>query len=246
VRVFRLPGVFGKWCRPHYNSVVATFCHCVARGEPINVSDPARVLDLVHVGDVVRAFVGLLDGVEPPMQGQYCGVEPVHQIALGALADKIRGFREARTTLEVTDLEDALTRLLHSTYLSYLPDGGFAYSLDQRVDPRGELAELLRSRHFGQIFVSRTRPGITRGNHYHDAKFEKFVVVEGEAVVRFRSLLGGGVSEYPVSGRDFKVVDIPPGYTHHIENVGSADLVVLFWASEPFDQQRPDTWAKEV
>jgi UDP-2-acetamido-2,6-beta-L-arabino-hexul-4-ose reductase len=246
VRVFRLPGVFGKWGQPNYNSVVATYCHNVARGLAISVSDPDRVIELVHVDDVVRVFVGLLDGQEVPSSDGFCGVEPVHRIALADLAGRIQAFRNSRSTLEIPDFSDSLTRLLHSTYLAYLPEGGFAYQLQQRVDARGELAELLRSRHFGQIFVSRTRPGITRGNHYHDAKVEKFVVVEGEAVVRFRSLLGGGVSEYPVSGRDFTVVDIPPGYTHHIENVGKSDLVVLFWASEPFDPQRPDTWAEEV
>lgn len=246
VRVFRLPRVFGKWCRPNYNSVVATFCHSIARGFPIEVSDPKRVVELVHVDDVVRAFVGLLDGIEPAVHDGFCSVRPVYSIALGDLASTLQGFRESRTTLNLPDLADDVTRLLYSTYVSYLPEDGFAYPLEQRRDPRGELAELLRSHHFGQIFVSRTRPGITRGNHYHDAKVEKFVVVEGEAVIRFRSLLGGDVIEYPVAGGDFKVVDIPPGYTHNITNVGSRDLVVLFWASERFDPARPDTYPKEV
>lgn len=219
VRVFRLPGVFGKWCRPNYNSVVATFCHSVARGVPIAVSDPARVLDLVHVDDVVRTFLAVLDGGEPSTEGGYCRVEPVHHIRLSDLAERIQRFGDSRRTLEVPDFADELTRLLHSTYLSYLPEGEFAYALKQRVDARGELAELLRSSHFGQIFVSRTRTGITRGNHYHDAKVEKFVVVEGEAKLRFRSIVDGKVTEYSVSGRDFVVVDIPPGYTHHIEIV---------------------------
>lgn len=246
VRVFRLPGVFGKWCRPNYNSVVATYCHNLARDMPIVISDPGRVVELVHVDDVVAAFVGLLEGTEPPRAGEHCTVSRVFAVTLGRLAETIRAFRESRRTLEVPDLADDLTRLLHSTYLSYLPEGQFAYALQQRADARGELAELLRSPHFGQIFVSRTRAGITRGNHYHDAKVEKFAVVEGEAVVRFRGVLGGAVSEYRVSGRDFKVVDIPPGYTHNISNVGDSDLVVLFWASEPFDPGRPDTYAEEV
>jgi UDP-2-acetamido-2,6-beta-L-arabino-hexul-4-ose reductase len=246
VRVFRLPGVFGKWCRPNYNSVVATFCHNVARGIPIEVSDPAREIDLVHVDDVVRAFVGLLDGAEPPREGDFCAVRAVHRASLGELARLVTSFRDSRRTLEVPDLSDELTRVLHSTYVSYLPEDGFAYALEQRRDPRGELAELLRSARFGQIFVSRTRPGIARGNHYHDAKVEKFVVVEGEALIRFRSVLGAEVLEYPVSGREFKVVDIPPGYTHDIRNVGTGDMVVLFWASERFDPGRPDTYAKDV
>lgn len=246
VRVFRLPGVFGKWCRPNYNSVVATFCHNIARGIPVEISDPQRVVELVHVDDVVRAFVGLVDGAEAPGEGDFSTVRPMYRLALGELARTLHSFRDSRKTLEVPDLADDLTRLLHSTYVSYLPEDGFAYALDQRRDARGELAELLRSTHFGQIFVSRTRPGITRGNHYHDAKVEKFIVVEGEAVIRFRSLLGADVIEYPVSGRDFRIVDIPPGYTHNITNVGSGDIVVLFWASERLDPGRPDTHAKEV
>lgn len=246
VRVFRLPGVFGKWCRPDYNSVVATFCHKMARGLPIAVSDPERVVELVHVDAVVRAFVGLLDGVEPPREGEFCRVQPAYRISLGGLAETLGGFGDSRRTLEVPDFADELTRLLYSTYQSYLERGQLAYALEQRCDHRGELAELLRSRHFGHIFVSRTRPGITRGNHYHDSKVEKFVVVDGEAIVRLRSVLGEEVVDCPVSGRDFKVVDIPPGYTHNITNVGSGDLVVLFWASEPFDPERPDTWPLEV
>jgi UDP-2-acetamido-2,6-beta-L-arabino-hexul-4-ose reductase len=141
---------------------------------------------------------------------------------------------------------DSFIHALYATYLSYLPVDNFAYALTQKSDPRGELAELLKSPHIGQIFVSRTRPGITRGHHYHDTKVEKFVVLEGEAVIRFRSILGGDVIEYPVSGREFRVVDIPPGYTHAIENVGKADMIVLFWADEIFDQNAPDTYFEKV
>jgi UDP-2-acetamido-2,6-beta-L-arabino-hexul-4-ose reductase len=246
VRVFRLPGVFGKWCRPNYNSVVATFCHNIARGIPIEISDPERRIELVHVDDVVQAFAGLLDGAEPPGEAGFDAVRPVYRVALGELAKTLHAFRDSRTSLEVLDLSDRLTRLLHSTYVSYLPQDGFAYGLAQRVDARGELAELFRSSHFGQVFVSRTRAGVARGNHYHDAKVEKFIVLEGEAVIRFRSLLGGEAIEYAVSGRELRVVDIPPGYTHNITNVGSTDMLVLFWASERFDPARPDTHAQEV
>lgn len=246
VRVFRLPGVFGKWCRPNYNSVVATFCHAIAHGEEITISDPAREVELVHVVDVVAAFVGLLDGRDPPVKDGLCVVEPVTRITLGRLAELVRSFRAGRENAEAPPVDCRFTRLLYSTYLSYLPVDRLAYDLAQRTDPRGELAELLRSPAFGQIFVSRTRPGITRGHHYHDAKVEKFVVVEGEAVVRFRSILGHQVVEYPVTGRDFRVVDIPPGYTHSISNLGDGDLVVLFWASEPFDPEHPDTYFCEV
>jgi UDP-2-acetamido-2,6-beta-L-arabino-hexul-4-ose reductase len=242
--IYRLPGVFGKWCRPDYNSVVATFCHNIARGLPIAVADPARIIEVVHIDDVVGRFLGHLD--DRPAGVTRAGVSPTFTIALGELADRIRGFRAMRDTLEVADATDPFTRRLLGTYTSYLPPAGLAYDLEQRIDARGTLAELLKSPHFGQMFVSRTRPGVTRGNHYHDLKVEKFCVLEGDAVIRFRPVLGDDVTEHRVSGTDFKVVDIPPGMTHSIENVGASEMIVLFWASEIFDRDRPDTHAGEV
>ena len=246
VFVFRLQGVFGKWCRPNYNSVVATFCHNIARDLPIAISDPAREIELVYVDDVVRAFIGVMDGRLPVSNGKYCLAAPTYRITLGALAEMIHGFRDSRVSLALPDMSDPFILALYATYVSYLPVASFAYELTQRSDPRGELAELLKSPNIGQIFVSRTRPGITRGHHYHDTKVEKFVVLEGEAVIRFRHILGGGVIEYPVFGREFRVVDIPPGYTHSIENVGQIDLIVLFWAAEIFNPDIPDTFGMTV
>lgn len=246
VFVFRLHGIFGKWCRPNYNSVVATFCSNIARDLPIEISDPAGEVALVHVDDVVRAFIGLMDGHTPDLNDKYCTAKPTYKVTLGALAETIRGFRESRANLILPDMGDPFIRALYSTYLSYLPTDTFAYGLTQRVDQRGELAELLKSPRIGQIFVSRTRPGFTRGNHYHDSKVEKFVVMEGDAVIRFRPILGGDVIEYPVSGREFRVVDIPPGYTHSIQNVGDNDLIVLFWAFEIFDPNVPDAFSMDV
>ncbi|HQX81213.1 MAG TPA: hypothetical protein PKW63_05610, partial [Vicinamibacterales bacterium] len=161
-------------------------------------------------------------------------------------AARIQGFKAARTTLEVAYAADPLTRRLLGTYLTYFPLSDLAYPLQQRVDARGVLAELLKSPTFGQMFVSRTHPGVTRGNHYHDLKVEKFCVLEGDAIIRFRAILGDDVTEHRVSGRDFTVVDIPPGVTHSIENVGTSELITLFWASEIFDPARPDTYANEV
>jgi len=246
VFVFRLHGVFGKWCRPSYNSVVATFCNHIARDMPIEISDPAREIELAYIDDVVRAFIGIMDGRTPDLEGRYCFAKPTYRISLGALAETIRGFRESRVNLFLPDIGDPFVRALYSTYLSCLPTDSFAYALTQRADPRGELAELLKSPRIGQIFVSRTRPGFTRGNHYHDTKVEKFVVMEGEAVIRFRHILGGDVIEYPVSGQEFLVVDIPPGYTHSIENVGQNDLIVLFWSDEIFDPDIPDAFGMTV
>jgi len=242
--IYRLPGVFGKWCRPNYNSVVATFCHNIARDLPITISDPAHAVELVHGDDVVAQFMTHLAAPAPGVvRGE---VRPIFRTTVGELAERIRGFRAIRDTLLVPDLDDPFTHRLLGTYTSYLPPERLAYDLQQRTDPRGTLAELLRSPHFGQIFVSRTHPGITRGNHVHDLKVEKFCVLEGDAVIRFRPIDGDAIAEHRVSGTDFRVVDIPPGMTHSIENVGSTEMIVLFWASEILDQQRPDTHFLEV
>lgn len=245
VHVFRLPNVFGKWSRPDYNSVVATFCHRVARSLPLEVHDPARLLTLVHVDDVVAAFLEAWRGAPRP-EGEDPVVAPVFTLTLGDLAERISAFPGTRRTREVPGVGDPLTRRLYSMYLSYLPEDQFAYDLETRRDPRGWLAEVLRGPGLGQIFVSVTRPGIARGHHWHHTKTEKFLVVSGEALIRFRALSGTEVIEYPVSGAEPRVVDIPPGYTHSITNTGETDLVTLFWASEPFDPQRPDTHALPV
>jgi UDP-2-acetamido-2,6-beta-L-arabino-hexul-4-ose reductase len=246
VFVFRLHGVFGKWCRPYYNSVVATFCHNIARNLPIAISNPAIEIELVYVDDVVRAFIGVIDGRLPISDGKYCLTSPTCRITLGALTETIQDFRDSRVNLGLPDMSDPFIHALYATYVSYLPTDSFAYTLTQRSDPRGALAELLKSPRIGQIFVSRTQPGTTRGHHYHDTKVEKFVVLEGDSVIRFRHILGGNVIEYPVSGREFRVVDIPPGYTHSIENIGQKDLIVLFWANEIFDPNIPDTFGMTV
>ncbi len=244
VYIYRLTNVFGKWSRPNYNSAVATFCYNIAHDKPITISDPNRVLDLIHIDDVVRHFVGDLIGEDQQetATSHYRTVSPVHQVTLGGLADLLYSFRQMRESLQIPDLSDPFSHKLYSTYLSYLDQDMFAYDLMQRCDQRGCLAEFVKSAPFGQIFVSRTVPGITRGNHYHHVKTEKFLVVEGQAVVRFRHIQSDEVIEYPVRGEDFRVVDIPPGYTHSIENVGDGVLVTLFWASEIFDPDRMDTY----
>ncbi|WP_069963704.1 NAD-dependent epimerase/dehydratase family protein [Lacunisphaera limnophila] len=244
--VFRLPNVFGKWCRPNYNSAVATFCHNIARDLPITISDRARELELVYVDDVVAAFLGAQSQAIAPGQHAAGSVPRTFRVTLGRIADALQAFRAMRSTLVVPRMDDEFDRRLYATYLSYLEQDDFAYGLLPRSDQRGTLAEFVKQGGFGQIFVSRTLPGVTRGNHYHHTKTEKFLVLEGDAIVRFRSLLGGGVIEYPVHGRDLRVVDIPPGYTHSIENVGRTELITLFWASEVFDPAAPDTIACNV
>jgi UDP-2-acetamido-2,6-beta-L-arabino-hexul-4-ose reductase len=242
VALFRLPNVFGKWSRPGYNSVVATFCHNIAGDLPIAISDPQRVLDLVCVDDVVDAFIGVADGTitEGP-DHMVRGSIPSSRITLGDLAARIRDFRDMRRTLMVPDLSERFTRQLYAMYLSYLEPKHWEYGLGRRSDDRGELAEFIKSPWFGQVFVSRTHPGITRGNHYHHTKTEKFFVIAGEGLVRFRPVEGDEVIEFVVKGEDYRVIDIPPGYTHSITNVGKHEMITLFWASEVFDPERPDT-----
>lgn len=245
VAIFRLPGIFGKWCRPDYNSVVATFCYHLARGKPIDIKDPSREIDLIHIDDIVRAFLGIIEKA-PGNDDPFLEVQPVYRLEVGRLAELLARFQRGRTDLTIPDLSDPLIRRLYSTYVSYLPEEEFDRGLPIKADARGELAEFLKSAHAGQIFVSRTRPGMVRGNHYHDLKVETFAVLEGQAVIRFRSIEGGDAFEYRVSGKEFRVVDIPPGYTHSIENIGKTDMIVLFWASEPYDPERPDTYSLKV
>lgn len=238
--IFRLTNVFGKWCRPNYNSAVATFCHNIARGLPITISNRENSLSLIYIDDVIASFMRAL-GDETAKGVCFPEATPTHPTTLGELVDTLYAIRNSRESLRVADLSDPLIHKLYATFLSYLPKDEFAYDLQQRVDPRGSLAEFVKSEPFGQIFVSRTVPGITRGNHFHHLKTEKFLVLEGDAIIRFRHILSDEVIEYAVKGSDYRVLDIPPGYTHSIENVGSGELVTLFWASEIFNPDRPDT-----
>jgi UDP-2-acetamido-2,6-beta-L-arabino-hexul-4-ose reductase len=243
VCIYRLKNVFGKWCRPNYNSVVATFCHNIANDLPIQISDPSHELELVYVDDVVDAFLA-----ELPVHAGPIGHRDIPSVSLtlGDLAGRIRSFHDMRTNLLTPDFAVRFNQQLYATYLFYLPDEARRQQLEIKSDQRGGLAEFIKSKHCGQIFISRTRPGITRGNHYHHTKTEKFFVVEGEGVIRMRRIESSEVVEYRVRGEVFQVVDIPPGYTHSIENIGSGDMVTLFWASEIFDPDRPDTYFLSV
>ncbi|RJQ26471.1 SDR family oxidoreductase [Candidatus Parcubacteria bacterium] len=245
VCIYRFPGIFGKWSRPNYNTVVATFCHNLARGLDITINDPNREMELVYIDDVVAAFLRHLDGDPDPARKRY-RVGRTFRVTLGELADRIRRLHAIRETLTVPDLGDDLMKCLHATYLSFLPEGSFGYPVKLNTDNRGWLFELIKSPHFGQIFVSKTLPGITRGNHYHDTKVEKFCVILGQGVIRFRQIDSDRILEYPVDDRGIKVVDIPPGYTHLIENTGEGEMICLFWASQVFAPERPDTCFEPV
>ncbi len=249
--VYRMPGLFGKWCRPAYNSVVATFCHNIAHGLPIEVRDPAYSLPLCYIDDVVQSFLAALEGRaarDCSLPG-YCHLMcDSYEVTLGELARLIESFRDSRRTLAVPDMADPFTKKLYATYLSYLPPEAFSYPLDMHCDARGSFTEFLRSPERGQVSVNVAKPGVVKGNHWHHTKNEKFLVVQGEAVIRFRRVDDPArtVTEYRVSGGRLEVVDIPTGYTHNIENVGEGDLVTVMWANEPFDPAHPDTFFDEV
>ncbi len=247
VFVFRLPGVFGKWCRPAYNSVVATFCHNIANGKDIEVHNANHGLTLCYIDDVVHCFLAAMQGapVEQDALG-FCQVSPVHEITLGALAATIQDFSTMRLRLQTPQMDDALQKKLYACYLSYLPQDAFSYTLDAKTDARGSFTEFLRTPDRGQISVNVAKPGIVKGNHWHDTKHEIFYVVSGKAAIRFRKLFETEVIEYIVSGDTPTPVSIPPGYTHNIENLGEHDLVTLMWASEAFDAANPDTYFEEV
>ena len=249
VYVFRMPGVFGKWCRPNYNSVVATFCHNVAHGLPIQVRDSAFSLPLVYIDDVVACILAAFDGdvMMDRSATPICHMYPIHEVTLGRLAELIQGFAAGRTSLAVPDLAPgSFEKKLYSTYLSYLPSDQFSYPLEMHTDNRGSFTEFLRSPERGQVSINISHPGIVKGNHWHHTKNEKFLVVKGEGVIRFRNIFSKEVIEYHVSGDKLEVVDIPCGYTHNIENVGTEDMVTVMWANEAFDPDHPDTFFEPV
>jgi UDP-2-acetamido-2,6-beta-L-arabino-hexul-4-ose reductase len=241
VRIFRLPNVFGKWARPNYNSAVATFCHNVARDLPIEVHDANAPLNLVHVDDVVARFLALLEGAMG--EEAYATVEPVYRTTVGEVADLVRRFHSSRDTLVTERVGSGLVRALYATYVSYLPPQRFAYAVPQHADPRGVFVEMLKTPDAGQFSFFTAHPGVTRGGHYHHAKTEKFLVIRGEARFRFRHVQSGEYHELHTSGAQPMVVETIPGWTHDVTNVGPDELVVMLWANEVFDRDRPDTYA---
>ena len=242
--IFRLPGVFGKWCRPNYNSVVATFCHNIARDLPIHVSDPSTTLKLVYIDDLVSRIIVIMS--IPSADSQECWIEPEYLITLGKLSDMIQSFRRSRETLMMDRCGMGLLRSLYATYISYLPKEKFSYDLPQHVDHRGIFVEFLKTRDSGQFSFFTARPGVTRGGHYHHTKSEKFLVVKGEALFRFRHLITEEIVELHISSDNSVVVDTIPGWTHDVTNIGEDEMIVMLWANENFDRDRPDTIVNKV
>ncbi len=245
VLVYRFPNVFGKWCRPNYNSAVATFCNNIANDLPITVNDRSVQMTLVYIDDVVSELIKALQG-EENREGAYCKVPVEHKITLGEIADLINSFKVSREECSIPDMSEPFTKKLYATYLSYLPPDKFSYSLKMNIDARGSFTEIIRTFDRGQFSVNISKPGITKGNHWHHTKNEKFLVVSGKGVIRFRKVDSDQIYEYFVSGEKLKVVDIPTGYTHNIENLGDTDMVTFMWVSEPFDPNNPDTYYMEV
>ena len=245
VLIYRFPNVFGKWCKPNYNSVIATLCHNVAHDFPIQVNDPSVVLKLVYIDDVVNELINALKGKENKVE-EFCEVPIVHTITLGEIVDLIYSFKKSREDKSVPNMADVFTKKLYSTYLSYLPEDKFSYELQMNVDQRGSFTEFIRTPDRGQVSVNISKPGITKGNHWHHTKNEKFLVVSGEGVIRFRRIDSDEVLQYVVSADNMEVIDIPTGYTHNIENLGDTDMVTIMWANEAFDPEKPDTYFLEV
>ncbi|MDQ0606602.1 UDP-2-acetamido-2,6-beta-L-arabino-hexul-4-ose reductase [Variovorax sp. W1I1] len=247
VHVFRLPNVFGKWCKPNYNSVVATFCHNIARDLPIQINDPLAPLTLVYVDDVVERFVQLLDGADSlKADSGFSVMTPQYTSTVGEVARQIEAFRESRSTLVTERVGGGFVRALYSTYVSHLPVELFAYSISQYADPRGVFVEMLKTPDCGQFSYFTAHPGITRGGHYHHSKTEKFLVIKGRAKFRFRHMHTGEVYELLTDGDKAEVVETVPGWTHDIKNIGADEMIVMLWANEIFDRARPDTFTCPV
>jgi UDP-2-acetamido-2,6-beta-L-arabino-hexul-4-ose reductase len=244
--IFRFTNVFGKWCRPNYNSVVATFCHNIAHDIDISISDPAREIEIIHVDDIIAEFKKIIRSGKKDDECKIHGISPSYRVKLGDLARILYEIKGMVNSVNIPDMRDDLIKKLHSTYLSYIPVNNANYKIQKQTDERGYLFELIKSKSLGQIFISKTKPGITRGNHFHHLKNEKFCVIEGSAVIKFRHLITGEKKEFHVNGVEPEVVNILPGYTHSITNTGKDDLITIFWANEPFDKNNPDTYFENV
>jgi UDP-2-acetamido-2,6-beta-L-arabino-hexul-4-ose reductase len=248
VYIYRLHNVFGKWSRPNYNSVVSTFCYNISHNLDITISNHAKELELVYIDDVINEFVSLLDKEERDLRKHFYDIKRTFRVALGELANKLYKIKDIKKSLIVPDLSDIFTKFLHATYLSYLDKDDLSYEMDSKEDNRGNFTELIKSKSFGQVSISKSCKGIIRGNHYHNTKNEKFCVIKGKAVIKLRNILDNKIISYYVSDKKMEVVDIPPGYTHSIENLteGDGEMILLIWANEIFDPKNPDTYYCEV
>ena len=244
VHVFRLPNVFGKWCKPNYNSVVATFCHNVSRDIPIKINDPDVLLTLIYVDDVVKRFIEIMDGAILDLDSEgFVGVGPKYSATVGELAHHIESFKNSRSTLQADRVGVGLIRALYSTYISYLPKNLFFYPVPSHEDARGIFVEMLKTPDCGQFSYFTAHPGLTRGGHYHHSKTEKFLVIKGKALFRFRHMLNHEAFDLVISGDSPSIVETIPGWAHDITNIGDDEMLVMLWANEIFDRAKPDTFS---
>ncbi len=243
--IYRLPNVFGKWGKPNYNSVITTFCYNITRNKKIIINDPNVVLSLVYIDDVIEEFINALEGT-PNKKGKYCKVKTEYTITLKEIVDSLYDFKHSRKTCILPNLGDDFTKKLYSTYLSYLPKGNFAYKLKTNRDDRGSFTEFIKTTNHGQISINISKPNITKGNHWHHTKIEKFLVIQGKGLVQLRKLNTKKIIEYFVNAQEMKVIEIPPGYTHNLINLGLEDMITIIWANELFNQEKPDTYFLEV
>lgn len=247
IYIYRFANLFGKWCRPNYNSVTATWCSNIAKDIDIQIDDPNANISLCYIDDVVEEIINCLGGKPyfDSIKGYY-SIKSIYNITLGELAQRIKSFKDSRRNLHIPNQSDELTRKLYATYLTYLPKRGFSYPLKMNIDSRGSFTEFIRTEEHGQISVNISKPGITKGNHWHNTKNEKFLVVAGEGLLQFRQLGTHEIFEYHVSDKVLEVIDIPPGYTHNIINIGKDDMVTIMWSNESFNHLKPDTYFEKV
>lgn len=248
VLIYRFPNLFGKWCKPNYNSAVATFCNNIANNLPIQVNDRNTELDLVYIDDLVEELLRVINGNETKDEKGYCYVPEVHHVTLGEIVDLLYEFKESRKNLFIPNMiEGSFSKKLYSTYLSYLDPKDFSYSLKMNEDNRGSFTEIVKSLDRGQVSINISKPGITKGQHWHNTKNEKFLVVAGEGIIQLRKIGTDEIVEYKVSGKEMTVVDMIPGYTHNIINTSETEnLVTVMWCNECFNPEKPDTYFEEV
>jgi UDP-2-acetamido-2,6-beta-L-arabino-hexul-4-ose reductase len=244
VYVYRLPGVFGKWCNPNYNSVVATFCHNISHDLPVQVNNPDFELSLVYIDDVVKEFVKVIHGLRDGKKE--LSVQPKYKIKLGDLSTQIQNFKESRDSLITEKVGSGLVRKLYSTYLSYLSPEQFSYLIPSYGDERGMFAEMLKTKDSGQFSFFTAKPGVTRGGHYHHSKTEKFLVIQGKARFGFRHMASDETHEIITTSKELKIVETVPGWSHDITNIGTEEIIVMLWANEIFDPDNPDTIVHKV
>lgn len=245
--VYRLHNVFGKWCRPNYNSVVATFCHNIANNLDITINDPNVELELVYIDDICKEFLSLIIGEEPKdKEENYCYINPRYKVTLQEIADLLYRFKKSMNSIYVPNTGDEFVKKLYSTYISYLPLEKTYTSAKKNVDERGSFTELVRTDECGQFSISVSKPGIVRGNHYHHTKLERFIVIKGKARISFSSVVNGDSYSFEVDDSDIKIVTIPVGYTHNIENIGDSEMILAIWCNELFDEKNPDTYFQKV